>query len=507
MKKKLHFVLFGLVFLAFSCENFQWNKKPNSEKPWTESSQSKPATVPWKGQAVAADTFITIARQADLGVVNIGTTQIIKQKRRPHFLFGPEGSPFEEFFGDDLFRRFFGEPNIGDAPDIKQQSLGSGFILTEQGLIVTNNHVVEKADEITVTIGNDQEYKAKLVGADPKTDVALIKVEPKEKLTPLALGDSDQLQVGEIVVAIGNPFGLSHTVTQGIVSAKERTIGFGPYDNFIQTDASINPGNSGGPLLNLKAEVIGINTAIVASSQGQGIGFAIPINLAKNIVVQLKEKGSVTRGWLGVIIQKVDPDLAKSLGLKDKRGALVSSVQKGSPAEKVGIRPRDVIVKVDDKEIRDFNELPRYIANLPVGKKVTIEILRDGKQMTVNPTIGELKPQAEERATSQQEEEESTESQKPDRLGLRVKTLTDRDARRLGLDTDIEGVLVTGVDPSSPAGQKGIRVNDVIVELNKVKVENVETYRKLSKSLSKGDTILLLVKRGGDATVFVAFTL
>jgi serine protease Do len=361
---------------------------------------------------------------------------------------------------------------------------------------------VEKADEIKVTVGKDNEYIAKLVGSDPKTDVALLKVNAKEKLQTLSLGDSDQLQVGEIVVAIGNPFGLSHTVTQGIVSAKERAIGFGQYDNFIQTDASINPGNSGGPLLNLKGEVVGINAAIVAS--GQGIGFAIPINLAKNILMQIKDKGKVTRGWLGVYIQPVDKDLAKSLGLKERKGALVAKVQAGSPAEKVGIQRGDVIVRFGDREIGDFNELPLFVAQTPTGSKVKIELLRDGKTVTAEPMILELKAETEEAQGTEPEEEQPP---KEDRLGLSVTNITPQVARQLQLEPGDKGVVVAGVVPSGAAAEKGIQRGDLIVEVNRHRVTNVDEYRKYTKSLKKGDTVLLLVKRGEGTTLFVAFTL
>lgn len=471
-------LLIGALFFQ-GCENSKWPWQKSSKPAWEESSSRgshAPITVPWSNQAVPADAFIKIAQIADPGVVNIGTTQLIKRGKK-----GFHGSPFEDFFGDDLFKHFFGDlPNQQNDEPEKRPSLGSGFILTEDGLIVTNNHVIEKAAEITVTIGKDSEYAAKVVGADPKTDVALIKITPKEKLKPLQLGDSDNLQVGEIVVAIGNPFGLSHTVTQGIVSAKERsTIGAGPYDNFIQTDASINPGNSGGPLLNLEAKVIGINTAIVAG--GQGIGFAIPINLAKNIVKQLQEKGSVTRGWLGVFIQEIDPELAKGLGLENKRGALVSGVQKNSPAEKAGFKQGDVIIQVDNKEIRNSRELPLYVANLPVGKKITVTVIRNGKKMKLNPIIGELKSTDEDEQETSKEKEETPESF--DRLGLMVQ------------DTQEGGsVRVTNINPSSPAFEKGIRRGDLILEINRRPVANKETYDKLLKDLKKNQSIIVLVE-------------
>ncbi|MCB0326324.1 MAG: trypsin-like peptidase domain-containing protein, partial [Bdellovibrionales bacterium] len=352
--KRVFFIPLILVLSLTSCSQ-EGLKLPDSWKKDSTSSGSswdrnpeknqddhKDTLVPWKGGAIAADTFIKISKKADAGVVNIGTTKILKQKQSP-FGFGP--SPFEDFFGDDLFKHFFGNPRQQQEPqEFKQQSLGSGFIISEDGLIVTNNHVIDQADEIKVTIGKDKEFVAKVIGTDPKTDVALIKIDPKgEKLQALALGDSDDLEVGEIVVAIGNPFGLSHTVTQGIVSAKERAIGFGLYDNFIQTDASINPGNSGGPLFNLNAEVVGINTAIHAS--GQGIGFAIPINLARNILRQLEKNGEVVRGWMGVEMQNMDEDLAKALELEKPKGALIARILPGSPAEEAGIQRGDVVLE------------------------------------------------------------------------------------------------------------------------------------------------------------------
>ncbi|MEK7841530.1 MAG: trypsin-like peptidase domain-containing protein, partial [Deltaproteobacteria bacterium] len=301
------------------------------------------------------NSFVRLAKELNPVVVNISTTQVVKQK--PMVPFPEFRSPFEE---EDEFRP------PGEAPEreFKRQSLGSGFIINKEGYILTNSHVVENAEEIIVTLSDkkEKEYKAKLVGKDVRLDVALIKIDANGDLSVAALGDSDKVEIGEWVVAIGNPFGLVHTVTAGIVSAKGRVIGAGPYDNFIQTDAAINPGNSGGPLFNLKGEVVGINTAIIAG--GQGVGFATPINMAKDILLQLKEKGSVTRGWIGVGIQEVTPDLAKSFGLKDKQGALVSSVQEGEPANKAGIKPGDIIVEFDGKEINEVSDLPRTVASI-----------------------------------------------------------------------------------------------------------------------------------------------
>lgn len=482
----------------------------NTSELWKEADPKAPSatTVPWKGNAVAADTFIKISKQADSGVVNIGTTTTVKQKN-PFGFGGPQGSPFEEFFNDDMFKFFFGNPQGRGGQqqqprEFKQASLGSGFIIHESGLIVTNNHVIDKADVITVTIGSDREYKAKVIGADPKTDVALIKIEPKEKLTPLVLGDSDALQVGEIVVAIGNPFGLSHTITQGIVSAKERSIGFGPYDNFIQTDTSINPGNSGGPLLNLNAEVIGINAAIQAN--GQGIGFAIPINLAKNIITQLKETGIVTRGWLGVWIQKMDPELAQSFGLENSQGALVSKIQKDSPADKAGIKPGDVILKVNGKEIRDSKELPIYVAGLPVGKEIKVDFMRDKKMQSTMLKIGKLEDAEGKETNSKKPQVAPDEITEMDKLGFKVSNISDKDREKLKLGSET-GVIIEEIDQDGPSAQKGLQMGDVILEINREKIRDVASYRRLTKALKKGDSVMVLVRQGENSTLFVAFTL
>lgn len=483
-----------------------------SSELWKEANPKEPSstTVPWKGNAVAADTFIKISKRADSGVVNIGTTMTVKSQN-PFGFGGPgggQGSPFEEFFNDDMFKFFFGGPQGRGGQqkprEFKQASLGSGFIIHESGLIVTNNHVIDKADEIKVTIGSDREYKAKVIGTDPKTDVALIKIEPKEKLTPLVLGDSDALQVGEIVVAIGNPFGLSHTITQGIVSAKERSIGFGPYDNFIQTDTSINPGNSGGPLLNLNAEVVGINAAIQAN--GQGIGFAIPINLAKNIITQLKETGSVTRGWLGVWIQKVDPELAKSFGLENAHGALVSKVQKDSPADKAGLKPGDVILKVNGKEIHDSKELPIYVAGLAVGKEIQVEFIRNKKNQTVKIKIGKLEDADPKQAPSKKDSDSDGEVTEMDQLGFKVSNISQSDREKLKLGSE-GGVVIEDIDQDGPSAQKGLEVGNIILEINREKIKTVEDYRKVTKSLKKGDSVMLLVRQNESSTLFVAFTL
>ena len=309
--------------------------------------------------------FVALAKKLKPAVVNVSTAKTIAPQKKFHRAPSPFGTdPFEEFFD-----RFF-----ENAPQrsYKQRSLGSGFIISDDGYILTNNHVVAGADEIKVKLGDKREFKAEVKGTDEKLDLALIKIEAKDHFPVARLGDSDTIEVGEWVMAIGNPFGLEQTVTAGIVSAKGRVIGSGPYDDFIQTDASINPGNSGGPLFNAQGEVIGINTAIVAG--GQGIGFAIPINMAKGIITQLKEKGKVTSGWLGVSIQAMTPELAQSFGLEAEKGALVNEVMKDSPADKAGIKSGDIILEFDGKAVHEMNELPRLVAETPVGKKVVGEI-------------------------------------------------------------------------------------------------------------------------------------
>jgi len=324
---------------------------------------------------------------ASPSVVNISAVRVSGKKDPLPFgdLFGGEG-PLNE-----LFKRFFGDQL---PEDFKQRSLGSGFVIETDGFILTNNHVVEKAAEIQVTLSDGKVFEAKTVGRDPKTDIALIRIQPGTPLTPLPLGDSDQSDVGDWVLAIGSPFGLGNTVTAGIVSAKYRKIGAGPYDDFIQTDASINPGNSGGPLLNTRGEVIGINTAIFSQSGGSiGIGFAVPINMAKDLLPQLK-KGEVVRGWLGVRIQQVTPDLAGKFGLAEAKGALVSEVIEGGPAAKAGILRGDVIVSFDGKEVKAMADLPYIVGRTPVGKRAKVEILRQGKSKTLDVKVGEMEKQA-----------------------------------------------------------------------------------------------------------------
>ncbi len=447
-----------------------------------EADETAQKTFKFKG-CIEPDTFIKLSKKIAPAVVNINTSKTVTVD---------PGNPFN-FFGGDLFNDFFNHPR---GKERKQTSLGSGFIISPDGYIVTNNHVIAKADEVEVFLQDiNKSYKAKVIGADKKTDVALIKIESDIDLNTVVMGDSDDLMVGEVVLAIGNPFGLSHTLTQGIVSAKGRAIGLGNYDYFIQTDASINPGNSGGPLLNIDGEVVGINTAIVAT--GHGIGFSIPVNLAKNIIKQLKEKGKVTRAWIGVFIQKVTNELKVSLKLKKAQGALVSSVVEGGPADKAGIKNGDVIISFDGKSIKDFNELPLTVATTAIGKKCELVAIRDGKEKKFSVVLEEMKD----------ESTKVTVKSESSPLGITVESLTNEKTRQYNLPDGAQGVLVSEISPDSPAGDKGVKVGDLIVEINRKKIKNVSDYEKITSKLKKGDNVMLFVRRGGSSTLYLAFTL
>jgi len=426
-------------------------------------------------------SFTELVEKVRPAVVNISTTTTVHVPGHPfrHF-FGPrEESPFSDFF-----KRFF-----GDIPDreFKQQSLGSGFIVDKNGYIITNNHVVDKADEIKVKLSEGKEYKAKVIGRDPKTDLVLIKISSLfGDLPTLPLGDSEKVKVGEWVLAVGNPFGLEHTVTKGIISATGRVIGSGPYDNFLQTDAPINPGNSGGPLINLKGEVIGINTAIIAS--GQGIGFAIPSNLAKQVFDQLKEKGRVIRGWIGVSIQSITPEMAESFNLKEPKGALVGDVVPGGPAEAGGIQRGDVIIGFDEKEIKDASDLPRIVAQTPINKTVVIKVIREGKGADLKVTVAEM----------EQEKMASLKRKTPEQdFGVVVDEITPDRAKELSL-RDRTGVVVIEVAPNSPAEEANLQVGDVIKEIGRRPVRNLKDYQEGMAKAQRSKSILLFISRAGQ---------
>jgi serine protease Do len=357
-----------------------------SSRAAATAAETKPAPNAWAPSR--PDTLAPLVTEIKPSVVNISTTQAVRQPRRDFRGPSQGREAFEEFF-----ERFFDGPVPQESQP--QQSLGSGFIIDKEGYILTNNHVVEKAGMIMVKLADEKEYQAKVVGRDPRTDLALIKISARGDLPVVRLGDSDALQVGDWVLAIGNPFGLGQTVTAGIVSAKGRVIGQGPYDDFIQTDAAINPGNSGGPLFNTKGEVVGINTAIFSQTGGSvGIGFAVPVNLAKGVVPELKAKGRVSRGWLGVSIAPVTDEAAKELKLKDKKGALVMEVAERGPADRAGLRPGDVIVNFDGKKVAGAQELPRLVATVAIGKMVGIGLLREGRRLDLTVTIREFREEA-----------------------------------------------------------------------------------------------------------------
>jgi len=421
-------------------------------------------------------SFAEISEKLSPTVVNVRVTKVEKVGFDHPTM--PEG-PFGEFF-----ERFFKQ--MPQQPEGRRsQGAGSGVIINPDGTILTNNHVIENAKEVTVTLADKKEYKATVVGRDPKTDLAVLKIESDESLPAAALGDSENLKVGDWVVAIGNPFGLSHTVTSGIVSAKGRVIGAGPYDDFIQTDASINPGNSGGPLFNMRGEVIGINTAIIP--YGQGIGFAIPVNTAKPLIPQMVSTGKVTRSYLGVNVQTVTPDLAKAMDLEEAKGALVANVTSGSPAEKGGIRRGDVIVTYDEKTVTESRDLPAMVAATPVGEKVSVTVLRNGKEKKLTVKTGRLPSDDAALVASA--------SPAKGKWGLQLQELTPQLSRQLGLDTD-KGLVIVGVVPDSPAAAAGLRQGDVILEVNRKPVDSIAQAKKRLQATDDENSALLLVQRG-----------
>jgi serine protease Do len=427
-----------------------------SQHPVIPSDMASPA-------AQELRSFVSVAKKVSPAVVNISTTQTVEA---PQPFPGPFQSPFGEHdpFGE-FWRRFFRGPFPYQGP-FRQRSLGSGFIIEADGFILTNNHVVTNAEKILVRLSDGRELEAKVIGKDPKTDIALIKIDNAGELPIVSLGDSNKLQVGEWVMAIGNPFGLDHSVTAGIVGAKGRIIGAGPYDNFIQTDASINPGNSGGPLVNMEGEVVGVNTAIFTQRGGNiGIGFAIPINLVKDILPELKTKGKVVRGWLGIAIQRVTPPLADGLGLEKPRGALVANVEINGPAARGGMKVGDVIIEFDGKKIEHSDGLPLLVARTPVGKHVQVTVIRDKKEMTLPIVIGELK-----------EEEVVVSAKEKENLGLTVQNVTPEIVHSLGLDRE-EGVVVTSVRPGSAADEAGLWRGDVGCHFGDGPQANWESFR------------------------------
>jgi serine protease Do len=473
------------------------------QKTVQASDQPAPANQPEPTEvSIPIHSFAPLVKRVISSVVNVSVVQEVKSSGFPmgpgnpgegqgpggqgQNPFGP--GPFGQQNPFEQFRHFFGQiPH-----EYKQRGLGSGVIVSADGYILTNNHVVGHADQIHVRLLDKRQFTAKVVGKDPKTDLALIKIDTKQPLPVADLGDSNKAQVGDWVIAIGSPFGFTSTVTAGIISAKGRALG-GNYDDFIQTDASINPGNSGGPLFNTKGQVIGINTAIYSSTgSNAGIGFAIPIDLAKQVMEQLKAHGHVIRGWLGVEIQEVTPDLAQSFNLPKPEGALVAGVQKGGPAEKAGLKRGDIIIKFNGTPVQDEHQLPELVAQTEIGKTVPVEVIRNGKRITLHAKIAELKEQ--QLASAKSEEPGSN-------WGLQVQAITPDIANELNLSST-KGVVVRGVEPDSPAADAGIQPGDVVLEVNHTKVNSVNDFLSAAKLAKKDKKPALLLVGRGNSTMY-----
>ena len=450
------------------------------------------------GAAERPESFADQVEKLSPAVVNISTTTVVNDGQAMDMPQFPPGSPFEEFFKN------FGDNNRKR----KAQSLGSGFIIDDDGIVVTNYHVIENAEEIRVVLADETSFTAEVLGQDQKTDIAVLKIDPgNTKLTAVSFGDSDKLRVGEWVLAIGNPFGLGGTVTAGIVSARGRDIGNGPYDDFIQTDASINRGNSGGPLFNTDGDVIGINTAIYSQSGGSvGIGFAISSNLAERVAEQLIEFGQTRRGWLGVYIQEVTPDIAESLGLDDDIGALISSVNEDGPAAKGGIPPGDVIVEFDGKPIEKMRDLPRIVAETEIGANVKVELFRQGKRETVTVTLGEL--EKAELAGVIDNSRNQSDDVSFGSLGFTVANLNAELAEELGLDSDTTGVVVREVAPGSPAADKDLNVGDILRRYGQRPIDDAASLAKdieQAEAAGRSGVLLLIEREGRERFIQISF--
>ena len=452
----------------------------------------------------APESFADLVENLTPTVVNISTTQTVEGRERPSGEVPipqfPPGSPFEEFFKDFFERQ---RPGNNQPQRRRQTSLGSGFVIDSSGIIVTNNHVIAEADEITVTLSDDSKHPAEVIGRDKKTDLAVLRIKTDKPLVAAKWGNSDDIRVGDWVIAIGNPFGLGGTVTAGIISARQRDINAGPYDDFLQTDASINRGNSGGPMFNLKGEVVGINTAIFSPSGGSiGIGFAIPSSLAKQVVNQLREYGRTRRGWLGVRIQTVTDEIAESLGLDKAAGALIADVTEDSPAAKAKIKAGDVIVSFNGRRVGEMRHLPRMVADTEIGREVEVEVWRKGKIKKLAVTLGELEEAEKVAALSKGEDKGAggEGSAQAEALGMTLALITPELRKRFDLAEESEGVVVTEIDGEGAAADKGIRPGDIIVEVGQEEVTTPGQVAEKIKAVEKNDrkSVLLLLQRAGD---------
>jgi serine protease Do len=480
-------VLFILVLGVFVGLVLSSRLNITSQLPATSQISSKSVEI----LTQLSDAQSEVAAVATPSVVNISTTRTIKSR---------DEMPLD-LFEDPFFRRFFGDqvPHPALPKEHKEQSLGSGVIVSEDGYIVTNNHVIEKAQEIKVLLSNKKDYKAKLIGADPKTDLAVIKIDVKG-LSALPWGDSNKLKVGEIVFAIGNPFGLNQTVTMGVISAVGRAnVGIADYEDFIQTDAAINPGNSGGALINARGELIGINTAILSRTGGyQGIGFAVPSSMAKQVMDSLLKYKKVVRGWLGVSIQEVTSDLAEEFGVKDLTGSLVSGVMKGSPAEKAGIKQGDVILEYNGRLVEDTGHLRNMVSQTPINTKVKIKLLRNRKEVEVEVLIAELPKKLAEVSSGEDESEENNDEESSALAGLVVRELTPDLARHFGFEENDKGVVVVKIETASKLFEAGIRPGDIILQINQKNVTSLEEYTKIASKIKAKERLLFLLRRRGQ---------
>jgi serine protease Do len=479
MKKK---TIIFLIIISVILGYFIGNKVEIFSPRPSPSIKTYPPHVPegLKGEGMA---FSDIVRSVSPAVVNISTRKTLKKS---------DSSPYSHFF--DPFEDFFEHFKIPRKK--KETSLGSGVMVSSDGYIITNSHVVEKADEIKVTLIDKREFKGKIIGSDSKTDIAVIKISA-EGLPSILWGDSDSLLVGEFVLAFGNPFGFNHTVTMGIVSATGRAnVGIADYEDFIQTDAAINPGNSGGPLVNIKGELVGVNAAIFSRTGGyQGIGFAVPSNMAESVMNQLINEGKVTRGWLGVTIQNITPELAEEFGIKKPTGALVSDVFADSPAERAGIKRGDVILELNGKKVKDVVSLRNMVAQSKVGSEIKLKIIRDGKSISLKAEVSEL-PDDIAKVSSGEQDEDLTEDNAL--AGFSVTDLTAGIAKQLGLSRDENGVVIVRVEPYSAADEAGLKKGDVIQEMNRKLVENVRDFNNIVSKIKEGDSVLLFINRGGS---------
>jgi serine protease Do len=494
------YLLMGVIIGLVIAVGFEWNQTTNAQTPTKMVAQQNSETP----QASSADmnvaqqlsnVFASVAAEVNPSVVTIFTETKVKMQ-------GSSGSPFDQFFGDDFFKKFFQVPQ--QQGDLVQHGLGSGVIVDQNGIILTNNHVVDGAENIKVQLLDGSEYVAKVKGTDPRTDLAVITIDAKG-LTPIKIGNSDQARVGDWVLAIGSPLNpqLEHTVTAGIISAKGRSgVGLSQYEDYIQTDAAINPGNSGGALVNVEGELVGINSAIATQTGGNmGIGFAIPSNLAQTIMNDIIKTGKVIRGWLGVYIQNVTPEIAQAMKLSTPQGVIISKVQDNSPAQKAGLKAEDIILQLNGKDITNTVELSTWIASTSPGTTVTLKVLRNDKPMEVKVKLEELNVKEQQKAEVQAQGESSF-----DKIGMTVANITPDLITKYQLPQKVQGVAITSVDPNGIAVQAGLQEGDVILKLNRSAIESVDQFNKIMNQAKPGDNVLFYLLRG-DANLFIAFTM